>query len=162
MPNMSYCRFENTYNDLIDCLDNINDEAGNERDERYRIRLIKLIADNIDLISDLKDIEPEYQQSQFTMYIHGIKLNDMSKIIKQAVVEPKTVSVGDQVNFIHWIPLQNIGRTTETLSGRVIKVNKVIVTVHCDQDGCVWGVRKDELVDQAEHDSYIDGIKLNT
>ena len=70
MPNMSYCRFENTYNDLIDCLDNINDEAGNERDERYRIRLIKLIADNMDLISDLKDIEPEYQQSQFTMYIH--------------------------------------------------------------------------------------------
>lgn len=79
----------------------------------------------------------------------------MSKIIKQAVVEPKTVSVGDQVNFIHWIPLQNIGRTTETLSGRVIKVNRVTVTVHCDQDGCVWGVRKDELVDQAEHNTYI-------
>ena len=78
MPNMSYCRFENTYNDLIDCLDNINDEAGNERDERYRIRLIKLIADNMDLISDLKDIEPEYQQSQFTMYIHGIKLKHMN------------------------------------------------------------------------------------
>ena len=75
MPNMSYCRFENTYNDLIDCLDNINDEAGNERDERYRIRLIKLIADNMDLISDLKDIEPEYQQSQLTMYIHGINKN---------------------------------------------------------------------------------------
>ena len=70
MPNMSYCRFENTYNDLIDCLDNINDEAGNERDERYRIRLIKLIADNMDLINDLKDIEPEYQQSQHDMYIH--------------------------------------------------------------------------------------------
>ena len=78
MPNMSYCRFENTYNDLIDCLDNINNEAGNERDERYRIRLIKLIADNMDLISDLKDIEPEYQQSQFTMYIHGIKLKHMN------------------------------------------------------------------------------------
>ena len=78
MPNMSYCRFENTYNDLIDCLDNINDEAGNERDERYRIRLIKLIADNMDLISDLKDIEPEYQQSQPTIYIHGIKLKHMN------------------------------------------------------------------------------------
>ena len=78
MPNMSYCRFENTYNDLIDCLDNINDEAGNERDERYRIRLIKLIADNMDLINDLKDIEPEYQQSQLTMYIDGIKLKHMN------------------------------------------------------------------------------------
>ena len=75
MPNMSYCRFENTYNDLIDCLDNISSEAGNERDERYRIRLIKLLADNMDLISDLKDIEPEYQQSQLTMYIHGINKN---------------------------------------------------------------------------------------
>ena len=88
MPNMSYCRFENTYNDLIDCLDNINDEAGNERDERYRIRLIKLIADNMDLISDLKDIEPEYQQSQLTMYIHGIKINDMKiKNLKKYVTE---------------------------------------------------------------------------
>ena len=75
MPNMSYCRFENTYNDLIDCLDNISSEAGNERDERYRIRLIKLIADNMDLISDLKDIEPEYQQAQLTMYIYGINKN---------------------------------------------------------------------------------------
>ena len=75
MPNMSYCRFENTYNDLIDCLDNISSEAGNERDERYRIRLIKLLADNMDLISDLKDIEPEYQQSQLTMYIDGINKN---------------------------------------------------------------------------------------
>ena len=75
MPNMSYCRFENTYNDLIDCLDNINDEAGNERDERYRIRLIKLIADNMDLINDLKDIEPEYQQAKHNTYIHGINKN---------------------------------------------------------------------------------------
>ena len=80
MPNMSYCRFENTYNDLIDCLDNISSEAGNERDERYRIRLIKLLADNMDLINDLKDIEPEYQQAQSTMYIHGINNYNMSKL----------------------------------------------------------------------------------
>jgi hypothetical protein len=58
---MSYCRFENTYNDLIDCLDNIENEASNDRDERYRIRLIKLIAENMDLINDLKNIEPNYQ-----------------------------------------------------------------------------------------------------
>ena len=61
MANMSYCRFENTYNDLIDCLDNIENEASNDRDERYRIRLIKLIAENMDLINDLKNIEPNYQ-----------------------------------------------------------------------------------------------------
>ena len=27
MANMSYCRFENTYNDLLDCLENIEFEA---------------------------------------------------------------------------------------------------------------------------------------
>jgi hypothetical protein len=71
----------------------------------------------------------------------------MSKIIKQVVAEPKIINVGDQVNFIHWIPLQNIGTTTETLSGKVVKVNRVTITVKCDQDGNIWGVRKDELVD---------------
>ena len=86
----------------------------------------------------------------------------MSKIIKKAVVKPKTVNVGDQVNFIHWIPLQNIGMTTETLSGKVVKVNRVTVQVQCDQDGNVWSARMDELVDQSEHNTYIHGIKLNT
>jgi len=52
--NMSYCRFENTYNDLVDCLENIEFEAGNERDERYRIRMIQLLKENIDFIEDLK------------------------------------------------------------------------------------------------------------
>ena len=45
MANMSYCRFENTYNDLIDCIENLNQPASNERDERYRIRLIELLID---------------------------------------------------------------------------------------------------------------------
>ena len=42
---MSYCRFENTYNDLVDCMENLNKSAENERDERYRIRLIELMID---------------------------------------------------------------------------------------------------------------------
>ena len=42
---MSYCRFENTYNELIDCMENLNKTAENERDERYRIRLIELMID---------------------------------------------------------------------------------------------------------------------
>jgi hypothetical protein len=45
MANMSYCRFENTYNELIDCMENLNKTAENERDERYRIRLIELMID---------------------------------------------------------------------------------------------------------------------
>jgi len=52
---MSYCRFENTYNDLVDCLENISDEASNDRDERYRIRMIRLLSNNIGLIEDLID-----------------------------------------------------------------------------------------------------------
>lgn len=58
---MSYCRFENTYHDLLDCFNNITEEASNDRDERFRIRLIKFLAENADLIDELKDIEPEYQ-----------------------------------------------------------------------------------------------------
>lgn len=85
----------------------------------------------------------------------------MSKIIKKVVAKPKTVNVGDKVNFIHWIPLQNIGMTTETLSGKVVKVNRVTVQVQCDQDGNVWSARMDELVDQAQPWSYIDNtIKI--
>ena len=48
MANMSYCRFENTYNDLIDCIENMDYEAGNERDERYRKRLIQLMIETVE------------------------------------------------------------------------------------------------------------------
>ena len=42
MPNMSYCRFENTYKDLIDCIENIHPPASNATDENYRQLLIQL------------------------------------------------------------------------------------------------------------------------
>jgi hypothetical protein len=57
MSNMSYCRFENTYNDLLDCLENIEFEAENERDERYRIRMIQLLKENIDSIEELEFVK---------------------------------------------------------------------------------------------------------
>ena len=53
MANMSYCRFENTYHDLIDCFDNIWEEAENERDERYRKNLIRFLKDRLDEIEEL-------------------------------------------------------------------------------------------------------------
>jgi hypothetical protein len=53
MANMSYCRFENTYHDLIDCFDNIWNEAENERDERYRKYMIQFLKDRIDEIEEL-------------------------------------------------------------------------------------------------------------
>jgi len=55
MANMSYCRFENTYHDLLDCFENIEQEAENMRDERYRVRLILLMKENMDLIEDLNE-----------------------------------------------------------------------------------------------------------
>jgi len=57
MANMSYCRFENTYNDLLDCLENIEFEAESERDERYRIRMIHLLKENIDSIEELEFVK---------------------------------------------------------------------------------------------------------
>ena len=39
---MSYCRFENTMDDLHDCIRNIYREAENSRDERSRQKMIEL------------------------------------------------------------------------------------------------------------------------
>lgn len=55
MANMSYCRFENTFNDLIDCFDNIWEEAENERDERSRKRMIQFLKERIDEIEELSE-----------------------------------------------------------------------------------------------------------
>jgi hypothetical protein len=43
MPNMSYCRFENTYKDLVDCMENIVYVADGF-DENYRQLMIDLFA----------------------------------------------------------------------------------------------------------------------
>jgi len=45
MGNMSYCRFENTMDDLRDCINNIYREAENSTDERYRQEMIALFKD---------------------------------------------------------------------------------------------------------------------
>ena len=43
MTNMSYCRLENTYDDLRDCYDHMHDvEDLSESEEDYRERMIKL------------------------------------------------------------------------------------------------------------------------
>jgi len=41
MANMGYCRFENTYNDLLDVYENW-EEPQNELEEKYRQKLLKL------------------------------------------------------------------------------------------------------------------------
>jgi hypothetical protein len=39
---MSYCRFQNTLNDLIDCYDNIENDDLSEDEEIAKKRLIKI------------------------------------------------------------------------------------------------------------------------
>jgi hypothetical protein len=48
MANMSYCRNENTYHDMVDCIQNFDLVAGNQRDESYRKRLLSLIIDYVE------------------------------------------------------------------------------------------------------------------
>jgi len=42
MVYMSYCRFEGTYNELIECLENFEDNDISQREEDYKRMLIKL------------------------------------------------------------------------------------------------------------------------
>lgn len=47
MANMSYCRFENTYRDLLDCLNNMNNKLS-EREAGYKERLVDVCREIID------------------------------------------------------------------------------------------------------------------
>ena len=60
---MSYCRFENTYNDLMDCIENWSEEAGNDRDERYRVRLLQLVKE-MGESGEVEDILNDIEENQ--------------------------------------------------------------------------------------------------
>jgi hypothetical protein len=47
MANMSYCRFENTFKDLLDCYYNINSFCS-ENEHEYRQRLVELCQSIVD------------------------------------------------------------------------------------------------------------------
>ena len=80
MANMSYCRFENTFNDLIDCFDNIWEEAENMRDERFRKSMIRYLKERMDEIEELNEeldnpgmfIDDEEWEKRVAMYIKCI------------------------------------------------------------------------------------------
>jgi len=42
MSNMGYCRFENTFPDLMDCYEHINADDLNEIEDEYRLMLVDL------------------------------------------------------------------------------------------------------------------------
>ena len=58
MPNMSYCRFTNTLQDLVDCEGSLCDDGlpENAEEKRNAIRLIKLCQR---IASDYEDLLPE-------------------------------------------------------------------------------------------------------
>lgn len=49
MSNVSYCRFENTVPDFVDCTEHIEDELS-ETEDRYRKTLINGCADVFDML----------------------------------------------------------------------------------------------------------------
>ena len=52
MPNMKYCQFENTYHDLVNCYNDMQDEPESESEKRYRHRLLKLCRE---IVSEFED-----------------------------------------------------------------------------------------------------------
>lgn len=56
MGNMSYCRFENTYGDLQDCYDHMDEvEEMSDSEKKYRRRLIELCQNIFDDYGDELD-----------------------------------------------------------------------------------------------------------
>lgn len=58
MPNMSYCRFENTVNDMQDCLNAIEDREVNDLSE-YEIRAL---GEFLTLAHEITSMEHEIEQ----------------------------------------------------------------------------------------------------
>ena len=42
MGNMSYCRFENTYRDLLDCFENMDDDDLSASETKFRKALVEV------------------------------------------------------------------------------------------------------------------------
>ena len=59
MPNMSYCRFENTYNDLVDCLSALKEEGmdaiGSKREEHAAEDLMKVALRYVEVYKAAKE-----------------------------------------------------------------------------------------------------------
>ena len=53
MSNMSYCRFQNTLSDLLDCYRNWDDEDLSDEEKRARKRILTLCED---IVSDWSEI----------------------------------------------------------------------------------------------------------
>lgn len=57
MPNMSYCRFQNTLNDLMDCEEHFDDMVSPQED-KYRQKLFKICKKIVDAYDGAVDELP--------------------------------------------------------------------------------------------------------
>ena len=57
MANMSYCRFENTSQDLRDCADNLHDDDLSESEKKARRRLIRIAREIVGEADHYPDLE---------------------------------------------------------------------------------------------------------
>ena len=57
MANMSYCRFQNTYLDLLDCANNLGDKDLSDSEKMARKNLLELCKEMI--FADLKRVRDE-------------------------------------------------------------------------------------------------------
>jgi len=55
MPNMSYCRFENTLQDLRDCANNWNLQPDQDREKKARAKLYQLCQSIVEDYEDYED-----------------------------------------------------------------------------------------------------------
>jgi hypothetical protein len=69
----------------------------------------------------------------------------MATLIKKAQSQQtKTVNIGDRIVFNIWVPLQNIGSTTQEKIASVVKINRKTVDA-LDEFGNTWRVGMDEI-----------------
>lgn len=62
MPNMSYCRFENTLSDLHNCYDHLFDHL-NKSESNNRLKLVRLCQDIVNEFSE-DDVDPEDKEDE--------------------------------------------------------------------------------------------------
>ena len=62
MPNMSYCRFQDTLLDLCVCADHLHDNDLNDKEKYARQRLIKLCQQIAD--ESQEEIETEWEDEE--------------------------------------------------------------------------------------------------
>lgn len=69
MANMDYCKFENTYRDLVDCHSSINEKLS-DREHKYRVMLLDICTNMIEKYDEKcqpeEDLGPEYDSAGFS------------------------------------------------------------------------------------------------